>query len=388
MTLKKDFEELFQRKSVDNPYEEYFLLENPFPGYGETGFDVCSDQGEIKEKFVTILQDFSSTAKRLRINGESGAGKTNILRYFERLTDEARQSRYIGSLHPIYISNPGESYFDIHVQIVDRLSELFLGDLLTILQTTPRKIGELSAEIKPASEILKAVRALVEQSELFPIYSERRAETFVRWLKGQKLLSADKNLLTHDGTPPSDITSPSLAMRFLNGLLGVLKELGLCDGIVLLFDEFEEIFEGRTYSRQARYAQDLRHFFDVLKERVFFVVATIPEPKDLRQYPAIERRLGEPIDLQPIDSLNLAIEYVSDYLNSGRNKYEAYLKKHEKQGKPGRYHELESMIKDIAAEEYHSLRQEVEGSQLGVLPGYFLPRMRDRVKKIVEEGGL
>ena len=162
MTLKKDLGELFQSKPVDNPYEEYFLLENPFPGYGETGFDVCSDQGEIKEKFVTILQDFSSSAKRLRINGESGAGKTNILRYFERLTDEARQSRYIGNLHPIYISNPGESYLDIHEQIVDRLSELFLGDLLTVLQTTPGKIRELSEDIKPASEILKAIRAFVE----------------------------------------------------------------------------------------------------------------------------------------------------------------------------------------------------------------------------------
>ena len=386
MTLKKDLGELFQSKPVDNPYEEYFLLENPFPGYGETGFDVCSDQGETKEKFVTILQDFSSTAKRLRIDGESGAGKTNILRYFERLTDEARQSRYIGNLHPIYISNPGESYLDIHGQIVDRLSELFLGDLLTILQTTPGKIGELSEEIKPASEILKVIRALVEQSELFPIYSERRAEAFERWLKGQKLLSADKNLLTHDGTLPSDITSPSLAMRFLNGLLGVLKELGLCDGIVLLFDEFEEIFESFSRSRQARYAQDLRHFFDMLKESVFFVIATVPEPKDLGRYPAIERRLGEPMDLQPIDSLDRAIEYVSDYLNSGRDKYEMHPKNRKKQGKPGLHHRLESLTKEIAAEEYHSLKQEADAAELDVLPGYFLPRIRERIKEIVEGG--
>lgn len=386
MTLKKDLD-LF-REPVDNPYEEYSLLENPFPGYGETGFDVCSDQGEIKEKFVTILQDFSSTAKRLRINGESGAGKTNILRYFEQLTDEARRLKRIGNLYPVYVSDPGENYYDIHGQIVDRLSKLFLGELLTSLQSAPRKIKELSEKIKPASELLTALGALVESSELFPIYSERRKEAFVRWLKGQKLLSADKNLLTHAGTPPSDITSPSLAMRFLNGFLGVLKELDLCDGVVLLFDEFEEIFGGLSRSRQARYAQDLRHFFDMLKQSVFFVVATVPEPKDLGQYPAIERRLGEPMNLQPIDSLALATQYVSDYLNSGRDKYEAYLKKHEKQGKPGRYRELESLIKDIAAEEYHSLKQEAEAAQLGVLPGYFLPRMRDRVKKIVEEGGL
>lgn len=388
MTLKKDLD-LFQSESEElNPYEKYDLLENPFPGYGETGFDVCTDQVAVKERFVYNLRNFSSTAKRLRINGKNGAGKTNILRYLEGLTDAARRSGRIGNLYPVYVSDPGASYFHIHVQIVDRLSELFLGDLLTILQSTRRKIGELSAEIKPAYEILKAIRALVEQSELFPIYGERREEAFVRWMKGQKLLSAEKNLLTHAGTPPSDITSPSLAMRFLNGLLGVLKELGLCDGIVLLFDEFEEIFEGLTRSRQAPYAQDLRHFFDMLKESVFFVIATVPEPKDLGQYPAIERRLGEPMALQPIDSLALATQYVSDYLNSGRDKYEMHPKNREKQGEPRRHHRLESLMRNIAAEEYHSLKRKADAAQLDVLPGYFLPRMRDRVKKIVEEGGL
>ena len=384
VTLKKDLAR-FQSEPVDNSYERYFLLENPFPGSGETDFDVCTDQDAIKGRFVSILQDFSSTAKRLRINGKSGAGKTNILRYFARLTDAARQSKHIGSLHPIYIANPGESYFDIHGQIVDRLSELFLGDLLGILQSAPQKIDELSAEISPASELLTTIRSLVRSGELLPIYNVRREEAFIRWMKGQKLLSADKNLLTHEGMPPSDITSPSLAMRFLSGLLGVLKELGLCDGIVLLFDEFEEIFEGLSRSRQAPYAQNLRHFFDMLKERVFFVVATFPEPRDLGQYPAIERRLGDPMNLQPIDTPELAIDYVSDYLNSGRDKYEAYLREHDKEVNRPRPERLEPlMTEEMITEEYYSLKQKAEEAQLEVLPGYFLPRMREWVKEKVE----
>ena len=386
MTLKKDLSLFNDKPAERNPYEKHFLRENPFPGRGDPDADVCTDQEPIKKRFVTILQEFSSTAKRLRINGESGAGKTNILRYFERLTDEARQSRYIGSLHPIYISNPDEGYFHIHGQIVDRLSELFLGDLLTILQSTPRKIDKLSEEIKSAYELLLAIRALVEQSELFRIYSERREEAFVRWLKGQKLLSADKNLLTHAGTPPPDITSPSLAMRFLNGFLGVLKELGLCDGIVLLFDEFEEIFEGLTRSRQTRYAQDLRHFFDMLKASVFFVIATVPEPKDLGQYPAIERRLGDPIDLRPIDTPKLAIQYVLDYLNSGREKYKIDRGGDENQTEKSRPHGLDPLTEKDVAEEYDSLKQEVDAAQLDVLPGYFLPRIRERFTEIVEGG--
>ena len=387
MTLTKDLSR-FEIGPKDNPYEEYFLLENPFPGYGEPKFEVCTDQEELKNKFVSTLTNFSTDAKRLRINGESGAGKTNILQYFEKLTDEARRNRLIKNLHPIYVSNPGESYYDIHGQIIDRLSELFLGDLFELLKSDPEKIDTLSKNINSASEFLDVIKALVKPKsdqrtlnlDLFIIYSERHKDVLIRWLKGQKLPAADKKLLTvltvTGEKTISDITSPSLAMRFLNGLLAVLKELNLCDGIILLFDEFEEIFEGLPRSRQSRYAQDLRHLFDTLTESVFFVVATVPNPKDLAQYPAIERRLGEGLAIQAIDSPELAINYVSDYLNNGRDKF----KEHGNQPNLSP-DDLTPLTKEGVEEEYFSLKKEVEEAELDVLPGYFLPRMRERIKQ-------
>ena len=134
MTLANDLS-LFEVEPQElNPYEKHFLLENPFPGHGEPRFDACTDQDDLKKRFIYGLKNFSADAKRLRINGENGAGKTNILRYFEKLTDEARRNKLIKSLHPIYISAPGESYYDIHGQIIDKLSELFLGDLFEILK--------------------------------------------------------------------------------------------------------------------------------------------------------------------------------------------------------------------------------------------------------------
>ena len=107
MTLKTDLS-LFKVEPEElNPYEQYFLLENPFPGYGEPESDVCTDQEAIKQDFVYTLRNFSSGAKRLRINGKNAAGKTNILQYFERLTDEARRSKFIKNLYPIYVYAPG-----------------------------------------------------------------------------------------------------------------------------------------------------------------------------------------------------------------------------------------------------------------------------------------
>ena len=362
--------------------EKHFLLENPFPGHGETRFDVCTDQGDLKNKFVYSLKNFSADAKRLRVNGRNGAGKTNILRYFEKLTDEARRSKLIKNLYPIYVSAPGESYYDIHGQIIDKLSELFLGDLFETLKSNPKEIDALSKKISSASELLAVIKVLV-MPNLFTIYGERHKDALIRWLKGQKLSVADKRLLTDRDRERqlSDITSASLAMRYLNGLLAVLKELDLCDGIILLFDEFEEIFEGLPRSRQSRYVQDLRHLFDTLTESVFFIIATVPEPKDLGQYPAIERRLGEVMAIQAINSPELAINYVSDYLNNGRDKYETHLKEHENQLDLSRPDELIPLTEEAVKEEYSLLKKEVEEAELDVLPGYFLPRMRERIKR-------
>lgn len=386
MTLKKDLS-LFGAKPEElNPYETHFLLENPFPGHGETGFDVCTDQGELKKEFIYILRNFSDASKRLRINGKTGAGKTNILQYFEQLTGEARRSKFIKNLYPIYISAPGESYFNVHGQIVDKLAGLFLTDVVNTLKSEPDLIQKLSSEVKSASELLTVMKAIAypTQKTLYPLQEERQQDAFIRWLKGQKLTVVDKKFLTDDGVPPIDITSPSLAIRFLYGLLAVLQELDLCEGIILLFDEFEEIFEGLTRSYQSRYAQDLRHLFDILKESVFFVIATTPEPRDLGQYPAIQRRLGDPVELKPIDSPQLAINYVSDYLNSGRSKYEAYLKENEKKSEHARPDGLKPLTQEVVEKEYFILKKEGEKAGLNVLPGHFLPKIRERMRQNVE----
>ena len=389
VTIKFDLSLFGNESERLNPYKEHFLLNNPFPGYGEIELEVCTNQKEIKKKFVGHLRDFHSGTKRMRINGENGAGKTNILRYFEQLTDQARQTGRINNIYPIYVSAPEETYFDIHAQIVEKLSELFLDDLLRTLQLDQEQLKMLLEKVKPASEPLGAIKAIIGRREtLGNIFAQRQEDIFVRWLKGQKLTATDRDLLkdkmTQDGGIRSDIGSPSLAIRFLDGLLTVLKELRLCDGIVLLFDEFEEIFEGLTRTRQSRYAQDLRHLLDTLKDSVFFVIATVPEPKDLGQYPAIERRLGDPVELQPIDSLEVAKKYVLDYLESGRDKFEIFSGEIVNTYCKRRPTELEPLSVEIVMEEFQILKEEGEQVGLHVLPGYFLPRIRERIKQIVE----
>lgn len=376
MTLSSDLSR-FDAPIQPNPYEAHHLLENPFPGFGETRADVCTDQNEIKEDFVDVLRNFGAGAKRLRINGASGAGKTNILRYFERLTDEARIQGRVDRIYPIYVSDPEDNYFAIHKQIIDKVAEYFLSDLLGILRAELTLRESLKEEIKPAAELLSVLGHIIQQRTFYEMFEERRRDILLNWLKGQKLSIQDKKQL---GISIADITSPSLAIRFLDGLLQVLRKLQLCNGVVLLFDEFEEIFEGPSRAMHSRYAQDLRHILDTLEDSVFFVIATVPEPKDLEQYPAVIRRLGTARLLRPINTPKLALEYVRNYMAEGRRQYDR-LKGENADGQD--LDNLAPLTEELVVEHYGLIRTEV-GKKLEVLPGYFLPKMRELMTELVE----
>ena len=58
----------------------------------------------------------------------------------------------------------------------------------------------------------------------------------------------------------------------------------------------------------------------------------------------------------------------------------------ENQTERSRPNGLDPLTEKDVAEEYGSLKQETDAAQLDVLPGYFLPRIRERVKEIVEGG--
>lgn len=385
MTIQRDLAQFAVRSSEPNPYEKHFLLKNPFPGRGETRADVCTDQEEIKEIYINDVRTFGSKTNRIRINGTNGAGKTNILRYFELLTDQARAGGYIEKLYPVYVFAPGDSYFDVHEQVVDKLSASFLGELLEKFQSEP----DLFKTRKPTNDLLKGIEAIANTNTmpLIPL-QEQRQDAFIRWLKGRKLTVADKRELAISGWSPTDIASSSLAIRYLEILLNLLRDLNLCDGIILLFDEFEEIFEGLSRSRQTRYAQDLRHLMDSLEELVYFVVATTPEPSDLSKYPAVERRLDDRlVELKAIDDLDLAISYVQDYLNSERDKYEAALNEGVVQSEQDRPEQgdLSPLSREMIEEEYNALTEEFKRQNRSVLPIDFLPRIRDLIGKRIRD---
>ena len=114
------------------------------------------------------------------------------------------------------------------------------------------------------------------------------------------------------------------------------------------------------------------------------MIATVPNPKDLDQYPAIERRMEDTFRLHPIDSVELATDFVLEYLNRGRDEYEDALKSLDVEPQMSRPSDLLPLTPEDVKAEFSSMNEEIGDSEFDVLPGYFLPRIRRRIQKIVE----
>lgn len=384
MTIRNDLK-LFQE--VNNPYRQFNLLRNPFPSYGDTRNNVCTDQDTLKRTVIDRLQHFDSAERRIRIDGDYGAGKTNVLRYFQRLTQQANEEGLIpGHIEPIYVLASGEDYMELHAQIVEQLLEFSLEKILVQLSDPIAEMDSVTAQYPAASEVLKALRDLTAQTSpggqqfLFRPDKERILDSFQRWFKGQKLTVQARRYIQD----VQDISSPSLAIKYLHGYIQVLRHFDICYAILLLIDEFEQIFVSVPRSKQSRYAQDIRHMMDTFDSVALIIIATIPDPKDLAQYPALERRMDEGQPLEPIRNATIAEAYVTDYLRSGRAEFEQEqrltnenfkLTKRETEA-------LTPLTREVIREVFDQFR--ITNPNRDVLPGYFLPAMRHKMKELVE----
>jgi ATPase subunit of ABC transporter with duplicated ATPase domains len=114
-----------------SPYERFFLLSNPFPAVGQFIPGICVNQEIVKREFARMLREFYLTgqSRRMTIVGRTGAGKTNLLKFFEQQLKEWRRPsddrRALVNLFTIFIDSPQGSYFEIHRQIISQLGALF-----------------------------------------------------------------------------------------------------------------------------------------------------------------------------------------------------------------------------------------------------------------------
>ena len=335
-TLDDLFEE-FSQETPENPYEEFFLLSNPFPILGQF-HGICVDQESLKREFTRKLREFylDSQSQIMTILGSTGAGKTNLLKFLEQTLigwrEPSTQKRAVTDLFTVFVEQPQGSYLEIHRQIISQLGALFFIEYFLAIRRRKIDLSEHHAELSGTNpELIQALVHIAQRgfgqlsfqddpSQFSSLSKPQLYRILGAWLQGVKLPAAEKRQLGNVSTEVGK--SSTVAIKFLSDLVKIFLHVGLFKGIIIFIDEFEEVFSGLSVTGQAQYAQDLRNLFDSHPKGVVFVVATTPLAERLQQIsPALQRRLREGIYIDPIADEETALKYARAYIERGREKF-------------------------------------------------------------------
>ncbi len=376
--------EEFNQGEPENPYEEFSLLSNPFPGEGQFILGICVDQDDVKDEFKRKLREFhlNNRSTRLTIVGRTGAGKTTLLRFFEERLSDWRNINFF----TVFVQMSKSGYLDVHPQIISQLGALFYIKLFNAVRQKQVDLTSLPADLSGISpELVHVLKKITSyQSTQLSIFEAENGPNSLRnlddWLQGRKLSAADKKLL---GNITVEVgKSSTVAIKFLTDLIRILRHAKLFSGLVIFLDEFEQIVSDVSGADRTRYAQDIRNLFDSLAEGIVFIIATAPVADSLeRVSPALNRRLGSGVSIEPIKSEELALEYAKAYMYRGREEFARRKNRLIESIKFPKSlfmedHPFYPLTKSTILEVYNNLREQ-QGAD--VVPGDFLPALNLRL---------
>lgn len=326
--------EEFSKEVPKNPYEDFFLLSNPFPTLGQF-CGICVDQEPVKREFTRVLRDFylDPQSRIMTMLGSTGAGKTNLLRFMEQTLrswrEPSSEEKAITDLFTIFVEQPQGNYLEIHRQIMSQLGALFFSEFFSEVRHKNIDLSKLPGELSGINpELIRGLMHIARRD--LGQFSFTGAPQLYRilgdWLQGVKLSAAEKRQLGNVTTEVGK--SSTIAIKFMSDLVKIFLHVNLFKGIIVFIDEFEEVFSGLSVASQAQYTQDLRNLFDSHNEGVVFVVATAPIGERLQQIsPALQRRLGSGVEIDPICDEVAALEYAQAYILWGRNRFQEKTKR-------------------------------------------------------------
>lgn len=311
--MNNELDNLFKDKQK-NPYITFGYLKNPFPTNATESYKICYNQENVKKIFINKLRSYilNQNIETLLINAEHRVGKTNfLLHYYEGLKDAEDNKLF----KCVYIRNYGDNYLTMHKALVEMLGEDFFIDLLNKIKDKKVLLEEISD-----TDLKRGLSSIIRTPTLFG-FDPKKISIFYEWFFGLKCKQNELQKIDVF----SNITTSSLAIRYLKDLIKISRSVGLMNGLVIFMDEFELVF-GASVSRAKRdkYLQDLRSLIDEIQNGIFIVCAITPGAlvEMSKNYQALKARFGESVSLSPIHNIDEAQAYAEEYLKFARQEYQ------------------------------------------------------------------
>lgn len=313
--MSNELENLF-KETQKNPYVTFGFFKNPFPTNARESYKICYNQDDVKKIFINKLRSFitDQNIETLIIGAEHRVGKTNfLLHYYHKLKHISLDVRD-KTFKYAYIRDYGDNFLVIHKALIMALGENFFLDLLNKLNDKKAMLNELSD-----TDFKKGLLSCFS-SRTFAGFDPNKISLFLEWFEGIKCTQRELKELGVF----SNITTSSLAIRYLRDLIQISRSLGIMNGLMIFMDEFELIF-GESVSRAKRdkYLQDLRSLIDEIQVGIFIVSAITPTAlvELSKNYQALKARFGDSISLSPIRNVDEAQAYAEEYINSARSEF-------------------------------------------------------------------
>lgn len=281
----------------ENPYEIYFLSENPFP-IVPIPKEFPQIFGANHEGFERINWQLNKITKNNRpihvvLVGPYGSGKTHLLRYLSSKINEQIE----GGLGA-YVPHPGPDFISIYRRFIESLRYDRILDL-----------SKSADERKLKKTIIyhDFVTALVN------LRDEKNTLIAWRWLTGNTLTLEERRTLN----VATSIERTEDALNAFSALLNFLRNVGF-KLICMIIDEFEEI-NALVPLQKRRLFNDLRHLIDLNVSNFSLIIACTPHGWEAiyEENAALVRRFSSNIVfIEPLDNTatsKLVSEYLRDF---------------------------------------------------------------------------
>jgi hypothetical protein len=354
--------EIQKKEHVKNPYQRFSLTGNPFPKSAiadltsESFFSGCRKSALAKMKEFLVYAYKSQRWAGLIVRGEYGSGKSHILFY---VTNEV--NRQLGTLSKdralaIYIESPKDSINDLHEDFMEKLGRANFESQVAmvieksaeeVLKSLPRQQLIMSAEEEASKDPLFRLRRIGKG-----LTPSRKNEGYDNLTK--KLLSMDfvqqsdfarclgilicdddqeirdaawkfcigkalsKNEAKKLGLVSERLSGDEIIRYAFPSVIKILRKNGIAI-IIMLIDELEKI-ASRPRGSAFAFLENLRSLVDNNLDHFAMIFACVTEAWDVLSSisPGLSERMGEMVDLDPLDDSSAAV-LIEDYLKHAKS---------------------------------------------------------------------